>query len=236
MPTEDENVATGIMGKLRQLMHWLRQPSAKFGLGTLVGGGIIAGIVMWGGFNWGMELTNTESFCISCHEMKANVFNEYRNTIHYANRSGVRASCPDCHVPKDWQHKMIRKIQASNELWHHFLGTVSTPDKFNDKRLQLATNEWRRMKSTDSRECRNCHKFDYMDYSTQEPRASKTHQEALTTGKTCIDCHRGIAHKLPPNANEAYQKLTESMTSGDRSTLTKYLEQVAPSAHAAPSR
>ena len=33
--------------------------------------------------------------------MKDNVFVEYRDTIHYANRSGVRASCPDCHVPHE---------------------------------------------------------------------------------------------------------------------------------------
>ena len=231
----EERVGSGsaIGGAIDRLWSWFRKPSATIGLGTLLSGGIIAGVIMWGGFNWAMELTNTETFCISCHEMKDNVYNEYRNTVHYANRSGVRASCPDCHVPKDWQHKIIRKIQASNELWHHFLGTVSTPEKFNDKRLQLATNEWRRMKSTDSRECRNCHKFDYMDYATQEPRASKTHQEALTAGKTCIDCHRGIAHKLPPNANEAYQKLSESMShGGDRNALSNYLQGIAAPAHA----
>ncbi len=198
-------------GAIARLWRWLWRPSGTIALGTLLFGGILAGVLFWGGFNWAMELTNTESFCTSCHEMKENVFAEYRSTVHYSNKSGVRASCPDCHVPKDWQHKIVRKIQASNELYHHFLGTVSTPDKFNAKRTQLARNEWKRMKTTDSRECRNCHKFDYMDYTLQEPRASKTHQEALTAGKTCIDCHRGIAHKLPPNANEEYQKMVESL-------------------------
>ena len=82
----------------------------------------MAGILFWGGFNTALEWTNTEQFCISCHEMKDNVYAEYRNTIHYQNRTGVRATCPDCHVPKEWGHKMIRKIQASNELWHKVLG------------------------------------------------------------------------------------------------------------------
>ncbi|MBL8484099.1 MAG: NapC/NirT family cytochrome c, partial [Rhodocyclaceae bacterium] len=62
----------------------------------------VAGIIFWGGFNTAMEWTNREAFCISCHEMEENVFKEYRNTIHYQNRTGVRATCPDCHVPKDW--------------------------------------------------------------------------------------------------------------------------------------
>ena len=100
-------------------------------------------------FNWAMELTNTESFCITCHEMKDNVFAEYRSTPHYSNRSGVRASCPDCHVPKEWRHKIVRKIQASNELYHHFLGDVSTPEQFAKKRIELAKHEWARMKSSD---------------------------------------------------------------------------------------
>jgi cytochrome c-type protein NapC len=194
--------------------------------------GFVGGIVFWGGFHWAVELTNTEQFCISCHEMKTNVFAEYRTTGHYANRSGVRASCPDCHVPKEWGPKLLRKIYASNELYHHLLGSISTPEKFNARRVQLAVNEWSRMKKTDSHECRNCHKFDYMDYATQEPRASKTHQEALTAGKTCIDCHRGIAHKLPPNANEVYQKLVDGLSSGDSKKLTEYLQGLAPPAKA----
>ncbi len=78
--------------------------------------GFIAGMVFWGGFNWSLELTNTESFCISCHAMEAFPFAEYKQTVHYTNRTGARASCPDCHVPKEWLHKVVRKVQASYEL------------------------------------------------------------------------------------------------------------------------
>lgn len=220
-------------GFIQRWWRWLKEPARSTALGVVLLLGFTGGVVFWGGFNWSLEMTNTEQFCISCHEMKDNVYEEYRRTIHFANRSGVRASCPDCHVPKEWVHKMVRKVRASNELYHHVLGSVSTPEKFNDKRLQLAVNEWSRMKSTDSRECRNCHKFDYMDYSAQEPRASKTHQEALTGGKTCIDCHRGIAHKLPPKANEAYQKLVEGMSAPATTGIVEYLKTIAPAASAA---
>lgn len=159
--------------------------------------GFVSGVVFWGGFNTALELTNTESFCISCHEMEDNVYQEYRQTIHYQNRTGVRATCPDCHVPKDWTHKMIRKIEASREVYHKILGTVSTPQKFKDYRLTMAKSEWRRMKKADSRECRNCHEFESMDYSMQSRRASPQHIAGFEEGKTCIDCHKGIAHKLP---------------------------------------
>jgi len=173
---------------------WRRMRGAGLGLMVVV---FVAGIVFWGGFNTAMEWTNREAFCISCHEMEDNVFKEYRNTIHYSNRTGVRATCPDCHVPKDWTHKIIRKIQASNEVYHHLLGSINTPEKFNAKRLELAQHEWARMKKTDSRECRNCHNFEYFDYAEQRSRSARMHQTGLDEGKTCIDCHKGIAHSLP---------------------------------------
>jgi len=158
---------------------------------------VAVGVIFWGGFNWAMEMTNTESSCISCHEMRDNVYAEYRNTIHYSNRTGVRATCPDCHVPKEWTYKIMRKIQASNEVWHKLLGSIDTPEKFNAKRLELAKHEWDRMKRTDSRECRNCHNFDSFDYAEQGRRSANMHQTGLAAGQTCIDCHKGIAHTMP---------------------------------------
>ena len=181
----------------KSLWQLLKQPTSKYSLGSLLAVGFVAGIIFWGGFNTAMEATNTEVFCISCHEMKENVFEEYKGTIHYTNRTGVRATCPDCHVPKDWVHKFARKVRATNELFHKIVGSVSTPEKFNAKRLQLAQNVWRSMKATDSRECRNCHEFEAMDYSVQGRRASDNHQRGFDDKKTCIDCHKGIAHSLP---------------------------------------
>lgn len=194
-------------GLIRRVWKVISRPNAIYALGTLVGAGFVAGILFWGSFNWGMEMTNTEAFCISCHEMDQNVFREYQQTIHYNNRSGVRATCSDCHVPKEWIHKIARKIQATNELFHHFAGTIDTREKFEAKRLQLANNVWRVMKETDSRECRNCHKFEFMDYTYQEARAARRHQEGFEAGQTCIDCHKGIAHRLPEGALEGQEQL-----------------------------
>lgn len=182
---------------LQIVWGFLKQPTAKYSLGMLLVVGFITGVIFWGGFNTAMEMTNNETFCISCHEMRENVYEEYKDTIHYANRTGVRATCPDCHVPKEWIHKVVRKIQASNELLHKALGTIDTPEKFEKKRLELARHVWKAMKDTDSRECRNCHNFKSMDYTEQGRRAIKQHQEGLEKGKTCIDCHKGIAHSLP---------------------------------------
>ncbi|HYG42202.1 MAG TPA: NapC/NirT family cytochrome c [Bordetella sp.] len=181
----------------------LRRPSAKYSIGTLLLAGIVLGVVLWGGFNTALEATNTEAFCISCHEMRDNVYPEYKETIHYANRTGVRATCPDCHVPKDWTYKMVRKVQASKELWGKLVGTIDTHEKFEAKRLEMARHEWQRMKASDSRECRNCHSLASMNSESQKQRARKQHEIAIEDNMTCIDCHKGIAHHKPQGMTEA---------------------------------
>ena len=182
------------------IRYWrtLTRPSAYYSLGFLVVSGFAAGVIFWGGFNTAMELTNTEQFCISCHEMRDNVYQEIQPTIHFTNRSGVRATCPDCHVPHDWTDKIARKMQASKEVWGTIFGTIDTREKFLDKRLVLAQHEWARLKANDSLECRNCHAFEYMDFTRQSPRAAQAHERYLPDrSRTCIDCHKGIAHRLP---------------------------------------
>ncbi len=170
-----------------------------------------AGIIFWGGFNTAMEATNTKEFCVSCHEMRDFVYEEYTGTIHDVNRSGVGAVCSDCHVPKDWTHKIIRKIKASKELYGKVVGTINTREKFEAKRVHLAMNEWERMKSTDSRECRNCHDFESMMPEFQKPRARQQHLNAMTVGQTCIDCHKGIAHSdARDRADEEYLEELEA--------------------------
>jgi cytochrome c-type protein NapC len=156
----------------------------------------LVGVAAWGGFNTALEVSNTEQFCISCHEMRDNVYQEYTKTIHYKNPAGVRATCPDCHVPHPWVYKMRRKIAASNELLHKVMGTIDTREKFLSHRREMAERVWKTMKDTDSRECRNCHHADYMDIAKQDRVAQRKHASMIEEGKTCIDCHKGIAHKL----------------------------------------
>ena len=184
-------------GICKRTWDFFRQPSAKYSVLAIATVFFFGGIIFWGGFNTAMEATNKLEFCISCHEMRDTVFQEYKQTIHYSNRTGVRAICSDCHVPKDWTHKLLRKIQATGELWGKMTGYIDTPEKFESHRMELATHEWNRMKATGSIECRNCHNFDAMSGDVQKVSVYNKHMKAKDTGKTCIDCHQGIAHKLP---------------------------------------
>jgi cytochrome c-type protein NapC len=173
----------------------------KCGLGLLaallVVGGCL-GAAAFGGFNAIMDYTNTLGFCISCHEMEATVYQEYIKSAHYRNPSGVRVVCADCHVPRAWTDKVLRKIRATNELFHKAVGTIATPEKFEAKRREMAERVWAEMKGNDSRECRNCHSYDAMAFHRQSNDArQKMEYDAKPRNATCIECHKGIAHKFP---------------------------------------
>ncbi len=194
MVNPDEMYVSAI---LKRIWQFLRKPSAHYSLLALVSVGFVAGIIFWGGFNTALEATNRLEFCIGCHEMRDNVYQEYKKTIHYQNPVGVRAICSDCHVPHAWVPKMWRKMQASMEVWAKITGKVDTREKFVDHRLEMAKHEWARMEANKSQECRNCHSFAAMTTSTQTPDAAAHHLQAMKTNEACIDCHKGIAHMLP---------------------------------------
>lgn len=175
----------------------LRRPSVKWSALTLLLVGAVGGILFWSGFNTALEQTNQLEFCTSCHEMRDNVYQEYKKTIHYQNQFGVRAICSNCHVPHEFIPKMIRKIQASQEVWAKLTGKIDTHEKFESHRMELATKEWARMKANGSRECQNCHSWDAMSKEEQGETRYNKHMTARAAGQTCIDCHKGIAHHLP---------------------------------------
>ncbi|NBI12826.1 cytochrome C [[Haemophilus] felis] len=179
---------------IKGFWRWFRTPS-RIAIGTLISLAFLAGILFWGGFNTALEYTNTEEFCSSCH--MNDVVPEYRHSVHYMNRSGVKATCADCHLPHEFIPKWTRKIKAAREVYAHVMGKVDTKEKFEAARLEMAEREWVRMKANDSQECRNCHNFEAMDFTQQKTVADKMHNLAIQEGKTCIDCHKGIAHQLP---------------------------------------
>ena len=158
-----------------------------FVLGTFV-----AGIIFWGGFNTGLEATNTEEFCISCHEMRDNVYPEYHKTIHYQPHRRAR-HLPGLSRSHDWTHKLSARSRRPSKC-----GRSAGKSTRRKNSMPTACAWPPRMgtdEGTDSRECRNCHNYDAMSYPRRESRSPEP--DAFAEGKTCIDCHKGIAHTLP---------------------------------------
>lgn len=156
----------------------------------------VFGMIALAGTNVFFDVTNEMDFCTSCHTMKVNL-NEYKETVHYKNRTGVQATCSNCHVPKAFFPKLYAKIMAAKDVWHEILGTIDTPEKYEARRWQMANAVWDKMRASNSRECKSCHQFGNMDLSAQSRSARTKHPRADLEGAECIDCHKGIAHTLP---------------------------------------
>lgn len=143
-----------------------------------------------------IEQTNTTEFCTSCHSMQW-VKEEWMASYHYSNASGVRAGCPDCHVPHDLGPKLYAKMLAAKDVWGEIMGTIDSKEKFEQHRWTMANRVWAKMEATDSRECKECHTFEAMDLSEQAKMSRRKHKQAEQDGETCIDCHKGVAHRMP---------------------------------------
>lgn len=182
---------------LINLWKTLNKPAQYLTLGTVSVSAFLMGVIFWGGFNTALEATNTEAFCISCHSMKSNPYKELQETVHWSNHSGVRATCPDCHVPHNWSRKIARKIEASSDVWGWMFNTVNTEEKFVSKRLEMATREWARFERDDSLACKGCHDYKSMKWESMSKLAQKQMKRAAEKDQSCVDCHKGIAHKLP---------------------------------------
>jgi len=127
-------------------------------------------------------------------------------------------------------------MQASKEVWGKIFGKIDTRQKFLNTRLELAEHEWARLKANNSLECRNCHSAAAMNLSKQTTRAADIHSRFLLSGeRTCLDCHKGIAHDLPDMRGIApgWQQPPElrgkeSSLHDERMSLAHYLASVSP--------
>ncbi|PKO61100.1 MAG: butanol dehydrogenase [Betaproteobacteria bacterium HGW-Betaproteobacteria-18] len=155
--------------------------------------------------------TSTEEFCVGCHEMSYNLA-EYKGTIHDTNRTGVRAICTDCHVPHEPGPLVLAKLKATKDVFYtYIMPSIDTKEKFEAKRSHMAQKIWIEMKANDSHNCRSCHRADKMSVELQSAKAQARHAKAKVEGKTCIECHFGIAHNEPegPGPTELFSTMAK---------------------------
>ncbi|MBI5278154.1 MAG: NapC/NirT family cytochrome c [Burkholderiales bacterium] len=194
MPKILRSILALLTGPWRVLRAWGLRPGS---IGVLVLGLAIGAVAFGSGASF-MVYANSEQFCAqACHEM-APLHKEYTGTVHDVNRTGVRATCNDCHVPHEYVPNYLAKVGLLSDFWGHYVTkSIDTPAKLEAKRYELAKRIWIDMKDNDSRECRHCHTTAKMDPERQSPRAVARHAKGRQEGRTCIECHFGISHKEP---------------------------------------
>jgi cytochrome c-type protein NapC len=173
---------------------FLFSPNSRWSFAALVGAGLVLGVAGVGSVVGAMYYTSTNAFCSTCHATNAVV--EWQRSQHYRNAVGFVAGCADCHEPHTLLGMLGRKIAAANETWNQMLGTINTPEKYEAHRLELAEKEWNRMRGNDSAECKTCHQPALMN-DPDKAFLGDMHRTAIANGRSCIDCHKGVAHTAP---------------------------------------
>ena len=52
---------SNLKDRLKGVLSFLKKPTAKYSLGTLLVVGFVTGIIFWGGFNTAMEMTTNKT-------------------------------------------------------------------------------------------------------------------------------------------------------------------------------
>ena len=185
-------------GLIRRTWRGLRTPSVRWSVGALLLVGLLVGAAGVIGTQVMVAATGTNEFCGgACHSMQW-VAAEYRQSVHFANHSAVRAQCHDCHIPHDYPQLLVYKAKAGiKDAIGEMRGVISTEEKFNKERARLANHVWDEYKANNSANCRTCHVFTAEVIAKQKDFVQPMHQQVLAGEGTCIDCHKGVAHKAP---------------------------------------
>ncbi|HET9709720.1 MAG TPA: NapC/NirT family cytochrome c [Gemmatimonadales bacterium] len=176
----------------------LLSPSARWSVLSLLAIGIVVGFAGTAGTQVAVELTGTNAFCGgACHSMQW-VAEEYAGSVHGANRTGVHAGCHDCHIPRDYPELLWYKAKAgAKDVIGELRGVIASQELFEKERSRLAQAVWDEYKANGSRNCRRCHELTPATLAKQKDFARPMHQQVLEGKATCIDCHKGVAHKTP---------------------------------------
>lgn len=195
-----------------------RRPPAKWLLGVPIGAFVafFLGAAALGTFNYVLHETGENEFCYVCHSHESFIKPEYEASSHFSNAVGVRAQCADCHLPHDnWFELVWTKAVVSLDIIPELQGKLATREQYEERRTELATAVWRHFKTNDSKFCKSCHSFEAMDFEAQDRRVARRHSQAVERGETCIDCHYGIVHQLPENAEEILENITAEVSPDD---------------------
>ncbi|HFD4652711.1 TPA: NapC/NirT family cytochrome c [Vibrio parahaemolyticus] len=193
-------------------MSLWRKPNRKWMLGIPIGGllAFILGGAALSVFHFGMDYTNRNEFCYSCHIGMDTIVEEYQASPHFKNAQGViAATCSDCHVPREFFAKIALKIGATADVYHKLMGDITLDNFEAEHRPRLAAEVTQQFIENKSKQCRYCHSVDKMDFEAQGRTVARRHQMMESRDQSCIDCHAGIAHHLPISLDSPETVLTE---------------------------
>nr|WP_207627632.1 MULTISPECIES: NapC/NirT family cytochrome c [Bacillaceae] len=133
---------------------------------------LVGCIVIFGGGYGVLSLTNSPSFCASCHEM-APEYSTYTASAHN------NISCVQCHIKPGFVNMVTHKMKSMKEVYYHVTGV---PEQIVQTEEEAVSNE----------NCLQCHSKNRLVTASGDLKVN--HKGHIEEGIPCISCHVGVVH------------------------------------------
>ena len=165
-------------------------------IGWVVLGLFVLGII---GFTGTVVATESNEFCISCHELDY-AYKGWKQSTHVNNPEGVVANCVDCHAPPQLSDLVLSKVESLNEVYSHWFKPSSDPFWWQENLPRLRARARERLKDDN---CVRCHTWRFEPRSPEGKIAHATAHEATR----CVQCHQYLVHNPTPPHTVVRQKI-----------------------------
>lgn len=143
------------------------------------------------------QFTSSDAFCSNtCHAMTDYIANKasYINSPHRTTHTGIQAGCADCHRPKGaFAATWAQTMDSMKYIWSFIAHDLSTQDKWNKTRAEMAYRVRDKMLSNNSETCRSCHNQTLIRPESEA--GIMQHKLAQAKNLTCISCHYNLVHE-----------------------------------------
>ncbi|MBP6701602.1 MAG: NapC/NirT family cytochrome c [Halioglobus sp.] len=152
---------------------------------------------------WTSTANDQDASCLACHESgQAGAAAHWRDALHMLNNLTC-VTCHDIHAGHDkvlFHEEQAQVCTICHKTQKQGIHGLVDDAEFNPPcsschnphRQQPIAAE---MLENDSAGCRSCHNLERIDHNpATSDKAKRYHRKMLKPGRTCLDCHEGIAH------------------------------------------
>lgn len=133
---------------------------------------LVGCIVVFGGGYGVLSLTNSPTFCASCHEM-APEYSSYTASAHN------QITCVQCHIKPGTINMLTHKMKSMKEVYYHVTGV---PKQIVQTEEEAVSNE----------NCLQCHSKNRLVTASGDLKVN--HKGHIEKDIPCITCHAGVVH------------------------------------------
>jgi formylglycine-generating enzyme required for sulfatase activity/nitrate/TMAO reductase-like tetraheme cytochrome c subunit len=138
---------------------------------------------------------STDESCSKCH-VHPHVETSWKQSVHYANRSGTRVHCVECHLPPKTQtvaHYSAKLSLGMRDLWGYMVKDSADYDWDRKSELEQA------VRYIPNESCKDCHHNLFPQGITDEGITAHLYydENEKKLNLQCISCHLDAGHYNP---------------------------------------